>query len=169
MLTHKDFKKVFGNCKREELSDEIKFYKSMRLFNNIPRGAVERFSYCMEEKEYNAGDLVISQGDLMDSIYFVRRGEFLVSFKIDKQLHTGFDLHYLSLINKERQSRFTEDRVYELKGVINSSDVFKMFTIGEGEIIGDLELLLPASDKAFFTIRCTQNDSALLVSKRGVN
>jgi CRP-like cAMP-binding protein len=168
MLTNRDFKKIFGNFKKEELTDDIKFYKSMRLFHNVGRGTVERFSYCMEEKEYNLGDVIVNQGGPMDSVYFVRRGEFLVSFKVDKQLQTGFDLHYLSLINKDSQTRFTEDRVYELKGVINSTDVFKVFTIGEGEIIGDMELLSPVSNTAYFSIKCTQNDSALLVAKRGV-
>ena len=121
----------------------------------------------MQPVQYKRDEIVIGQGDLLDSIYFVRKGVFQVLYTKHNKLNTDIDLNYLTMITNKNE-RFTEDKQYELKGCIKSKDIHKIFNLGEGEIIGDLEMLPPAKEKSYFTIKCIHDNSVLLQSKRHV-
>lgn len=43
---------------------------------------VRTFSYHFHEVEYKRGEIVKKYGDLLDNLYFVIEGEFLLKFKV---------------------------------------------------------------------------------------
>jgi CRP-like cAMP-binding protein len=159
---------ILQNRKKDDNDKEIKFFRSMTLFNNCSKIFIEQFTYCMQPVRYKRDEIIINQGEILDSIYFVRSGVFQVLYLKHNKLKTEIDLNYLTMITNKNE-RFTEDKQYELKGCINSKDIHKIFNLGEGEIIGDLEMLPPVKEYSYFTIKCIQDGSVLLQSKRQVS
>jgi CRP-like cAMP-binding protein len=164
-LKKKDFITIFDNIKKIELNEEINFFKSMKLFAHCNRSFVEKFTYCMEPKEYSGEEIIVGQNDLIDNVYIVRRGLFQVYFKTERNLDAVFDLNYFSEINSNNNQRFTDNRLFEIKGFKKTSDLHKLFVLGPGEIYGDIELVRN-SDISLFTLKCIQKSSEILVCKR---
>lgn len=164
-LKKKDFITIFDNIKKIELNEEINFYKSMKIFAHCNRSFVEKFTYCMEPKEYSGQEIIVNQNDLIDNIYIVRRGLFQVYYKTERNLDAVFDLNYFSEINSNNNQRFTDNRLFEIKGFKKTSELHKLFVLGPGEVYGDIELVRN-SEVSLFTLKCIQKSSEILVCKR---
>lgn len=165
-IKKKDYNAIFEASKKNEMNDEIKFFKSTKLFKDCNKAFIEKFSYYMEHKEYSGGDFIIKQGDPIDSLFIVRRGLFQVFYKKKDKIETEFDINYFSNLN--RKDRFTDRRAHEIKGYISTSDDLKLLVLGPGDIFGDVEML-KKSDKSLFTIICNQKGSVLYQAKKDVS
>lgn len=164
-LKKKDFITIFDNIKKIELNEEINFFKSMKIFAHCNRSFVEKFTYCMEPKEYSGQEIIVNQNDLIENIYIVRRGLFQVYYKTERNLDAVFDLNYFSEINSNNNQRFTDNRLFEIKGFKKTSELHKLFVLGPGEVYGDIELVRN-SEVSLFTLKCIQKSSEILVCKR---
>ena len=166
-LKKKNFTICLENIRKEEYNKELKFYHSISIFNDFSRNAIERLKLNITEKKYSSGEIVITQGQLINSLYIVKSGSFQVLYKLEKNIKNEFDLNYYSNITPDN-FRFTEDRRHEIKGFKNTKVNLKLLTIESGQFLGDLEFI-HKKDTSYFTIVCLNEGAVLISLPKNVN
>jgi CRP-like cAMP-binding protein len=64
------------------LDAKVEFFKNFRLSEGISRTNLNKLSYFLKEKIFRRRDIIYNEGDVADSIYFTKDGEFEVSKRV---------------------------------------------------------------------------------------
>ena len=84
-------KKVLENIFLDkELIEKVKFLGKLDVFNGLDYRALARVYQIMEVKNYNAGEVIFSEGDIGRAIFIIKKGEVALS-KSGKPLATVKD------------------------------------------------------------------------------
>ena len=65
---------------------KVEFFKNFRLSEGISRTNLNKLSYFLKEKVFRRRDIVYNEGDVADTIYFTKDGEFEISKKVQTKL-----------------------------------------------------------------------------------
>ncbi len=65
--------------------EKVLILKSVKIFSSVPEAQIVDLATISETVEYDAGELIVSQGDLGSSMYIVANGKVRV-FEGDKEL-----------------------------------------------------------------------------------
>ncbi len=70
----------------KKLDAKVEFFKRFRLSEGISRTNLNKLVYFLKEKVFRRRDVVFSEGDTADYVYFTKEGEFEVSKRIQTKL-----------------------------------------------------------------------------------
>lgn len=73
------YQKVLLKKQKNELEEKSKFIQSIPFFVNWSNLNLTKFSYFFREIKFNRNQVVYNEGDMLDSIFVVRHGEFEVT------------------------------------------------------------------------------------------
>jgi CRP-like cAMP-binding protein len=73
------YQKVLLKKQKQELEAKSRFIQSIPFFKNWTNLTLTKFTYFFKEIKYHRNQTVFHEGDMLDSIYVVRRGEFEVT------------------------------------------------------------------------------------------
>lgn len=79
VLDKESYQFALGAAYKKRLSDRVDFLKSIPIFADWTRNAVEKLTYFFEEKEFKRNHYVFREGDPCDYCYIVMDGEFEAS------------------------------------------------------------------------------------------
>ncbi len=65
--------------------EKVLILKSVKIFSSVPEAQLVDLATIVESVEYDAGELIVSQGDLGNSMYIVANGKVRI-FEGDKEL-----------------------------------------------------------------------------------
>jgi CRP-like cAMP-binding protein len=126
-MSKQDYINIFENTKRLELNEEMKFLNSTHLFINSNGNNVRKFLIELDKKKYKHGDYVVHQGDELNKILIVRKGQFEVIYKHRDKFKC--DYNSKDLYDPECLQRFTANRAYELKEEVNMIEQHKVLNV----------------------------------------
>jgi CRP-like cAMP-binding protein len=132
-MSKQDYISIFENTKRLEMNEEMKFLNATQLFINSTGINVKKFLIELDKKLYKHGDIVIRQGEPLNSILLIRKGQFEVVYKHIDNFKCDYNSKYL---NDEVSQRFTANRVYELKDEVNMIEQHKVIFVYLDDYIG---------------------------------
>ncbi len=69
---HGVFSELLG--KRIPMANKVWYIERNRLFHGVPREEIERFAHLFHERDYDAKEIVFSEGDLGDAVYLLKSG-----------------------------------------------------------------------------------------------
>lgn len=130
------------------------------MYSEFSRNAIEKLKLNSEEKNFYSREILIKQGEPLDSVYIVRSGRFQVNYKLKKNIYNEFDLKFYSSITPV-DFRFTENRKHEIKGYKTTEENLKILTLEKGQFIGDLEFF-HEKDISYFTVICINEGSSII-------
>ena len=69
---HRVFSELLG--KSFPMANKVWYIERNRLFHGVPREEIERFAHLFHERDYDAKEIVFSEGDLGDAVYLLKSG-----------------------------------------------------------------------------------------------
>ena len=141
-LEKSDYNRLISRLITDKRNEMVDFIHSLPLFNHLTKGNLTKLSYIFKEKKFSKGQVVYSEQDLSEDVFFVKEGEF-------EFLRSVFF----------KQSRNTSGikRTFLAK-------TKKVANLGTGEMFGELEVFesVPRKD----TCKCSSASATVLrVSK----
>lgn len=71
----------------KELMEKVRFLSALKVFEGLDYRSLARVYQIMEEKTYNPGDVIFSEGDIGRAVFIIKKGEVALS-KSGKPLAT---------------------------------------------------------------------------------
>lgn len=121
-MSKQDYINIFENTKRLELNEELKFLNSTQLLKDSNGNNVRKFLLELTKRSFKHSDLVIKQGEAVDHLLIVRKGQFEIIYKHKDKFKCDYNSKYLN----DENGRFTSHRVYELKDEVNMIEQHKV-------------------------------------------
>ena len=79
VLDKDSYQKVLGSKFKKELSEKVEFLKSMPIFSDWTRGALEKLTFFFKEKDFLRNHYVFKEGEVWKHWYIVIDGEFEIT------------------------------------------------------------------------------------------
>ena len=152
-LSTTDYSLVFENIDLLEKHDIINFMKKIYIFkDSYTQMILNDIFENSKIKKLNIGQFLFKKGDPAKNLYIIREGSFKLFFDSKITVSTDYDLSVFD-IKPNFDPVKTNNFKYELKKFYIDKNDYNMISIGEGDLIGDVEYYLNKK-KYIFYARC---------------
>ena len=134
-LSSKDYFRIFNKLLYDENALINSFLRELKLFTHE---FVERFQKYVFINYYNKNDYIFKQNEPFNTFYFIFSGTVRLTSNLKKFVKSKID--YDILIGKNKK-RFTESRLFEIKGFYKESINYNLIDLSYGDIIGGIEYI----------------------------
>lgn len=154
----------------EQNMDKIRFVQSIRLCQPWTIFDVKTLSQQMQRLDFSKNELVYNEADLIDNVYFVIEGEFVLSvrledgiFKSPKAEQSSFSpLKNQALLEQANAGPADQRFVHKLPGEAHHCSFSRqILSYGRGECFG--EEIIPLQGKKLGTVVCSSERGAVYV------
>jgi hypothetical protein len=84
-LVRFDYEGSLMKIERKRLNKMIEFMKQIPCFRTWTRNTVSKFSYFLKKVTFKRNQYVYKEGDKIDRIYIIKKGEFEISRRLVKE------------------------------------------------------------------------------------
>ena len=134
-LSSKDYNRIFNKLLNEDNALINSFLRDTKLFTYE---FIERFQKYVLINYYNKNDYIFRQYDPFNTFYFIVAGTVRLTSKLNKFVKSKIDNDILIGKNKKR---FTESRLFEIRGFYKESINYNLIDLTYGDIIGGIEYI----------------------------
>ncbi|CAD8056737.1 unnamed protein product [Paramecium sonneborni] len=139
VLTSQDYKSLLKDAELNKIEQRIKFFQNY-FFRECPRFVTLRYCYNFKKIELRKGNFLIKKGDKVTQIYLLKKGELEV-------LH---EQEIINQVSEEQQSELASSEQQLLLAIKQTQmkppkkmiQQRRVIILSEGEIIGDVEIML---------------------------
>ena len=149
-LIETTYNNILEKYKTKERLEKIYFLQKIEYLPN-ESNFIERFQNVLIKKCFKKRSLISEQNGELKSIYLISNGTVRLSIIFNKKIHCSLD--YDVLIGKLINERFSSARLFEIIGNYRENEKMFIVDLGEGEIIGGLELCKNMT-RHIFKIEC---------------
>ena len=150
VLLKKDYTRLVAAHTEKLLNDKVDFLRKLPIFRNWSKLSISKLSFAFQRQTCQKGQVIYSENDRVDYVYFVKEGEFLLS-KLFTQSPSVKPLQRLTTFSLNRTEKSLRCRLF-FKGVM--------------EMVGAEELFEKKTHRQF-TCECTSNTGELwCITKR---
>ena len=144
----KEYLRIFRRINHEEYLSFKSFLSDLKLFNNSD--FIERTLRTSFKEYYYKNEYIFKQGEFYKSFYFIFSGTVRLTVHVNEKYKSKIDHDILIGNNNER---FTNDRIFEMKGFYKEKSFFNIIDLSYGDFIGAIEYL-KNFDKYKYDIKC---------------
>lgn len=154
-LSYADYRRVMMSLKKNQYKEIKRFLKANSLFSNWSMQGLKKVIYHFKLQEFNKNQVVYKQGEVPESVYIIKKGEFLITqnvriLKEKPQFKVQDSGHILRLSNM-RQKPCEKKLQIAIKG--------------QNEILGLEEILNNISLREFTCTCFTDSAQVLQITK----
>ncbi|CAD8048240.1 unnamed protein product [Paramecium primaurelia] len=139
VLTSQDYKSLLKDAELNKIEQRIKFFQNY-FFRECPRFVTLRYCYNFKKIELRKGNYLIKKGDKVTQIYLIKKGELEV-------IH---EQEIINQVSEEQQSELASSeqqlllaiKQTQMKPLKKMIQQRRVIILSEGEIIGDIEIML---------------------------
>ena len=136
-LTEEIYNDILDNYKAKERLECKYFFQRIDYFPK-ESSFLNKFQKILIKRCFPRQSLICEQNDEIKSIYLIIRGSVQLSIVFNKKIFCSLD--YNVLIGKSVNERFYSSRLFEIKGNYKEKEKMRIIDMGEGEILGGIEL-----------------------------
>ena len=145
-----DYSLVFEKTELLEKQDTINFMKKIYIFKDTySLSILNDFFEKGKIIKLSMGQFLFKKGDLAKNLYIIKSGRFRLFFNSKITISTDYDLSDFDLKNNFNTIQ-TKNFKYELKKFYIDKNDYNMLSIGEGDLIGDVEYYLNKENNIFY-------------------
>ena len=133
-LTLKEYNRIFSRLLNEENILINSFLRDLKMFSN---DFIDRFKKNVLINYYNKNDYIFKQNESFRTFYFIYSGTVRLILKLNKTVKSKLD--YDILIGKDPKQRFSNSRLFELRGNYKETLNYNLIDLTIGDIIGGIE------------------------------
>ena len=157
-LSNTNYYLIFERTELLEKTSKLNFFENLSLFKGFTKSNFfSNFISSTKVRKLSRGEIIIHKGDKFKTFYIIRSGIFSLSFFSFMKNINPIDL---TTINTTKNERFTSHNNHELKQSYIEEIEYKLFKLGPGEFIGDIEYN-EKLDKYIFDVKCLVNSSEI--------
>ena len=136
-LAEEIYNDILDNYKAKERLECKYFFQRIDYFPK-ESSFLNKFQKILIKRCFPRQSLICEQNDEIKSIYLIIRGSVRLSIVFNKKIFCSLD--YNVLIGKSVNERFYSSRLFEIKGNYKEKEKMRIIDMGEGEILGGIEL-----------------------------
>ncbi|CAG9311607.1 unnamed protein product [Blepharisma stoltei] len=163
VISKPNFKKILGKYEIKRLNEKIDFLQALPMFSNWSKTALYKLGLYFSRVLYKKHQFVYKEGDLANTVYFVKSGEFKIT-KIHSELKGVVDVSSLDTQSSRLTSNGTVLRLEQMrkKGIQKQ---LQLVIKGKNEMIG-MEEAMENFDKRIHSCQCWSDEGELLFISR---
>ena len=136
-LPEKFYKEILEIYKIKERIESKYFLQRIEYFPH-ESNFIDKFQKILIKRCFPRQSIICEQNDEIKSVYLISRGLVRLSITFNKKIFCSLD--YNVLIGKRITERFYSSRTFEIKGNYLEKELMSIIDLGEGEILGGIEI-----------------------------
>ena len=157
-LSNTHYYLIFERTEMLEKTSIGNFLENLLLFKEyVKTYFFQKFVSSTKLIKVKRGEKIIHKGDPFKTFYIIRNGIFNLSYIIISNNLSPIDY---TIIKSGRNERFTTRKNHELKQSYSEEIEYKLFKLGSGEFIGEIEYNL-GMEKYYFDVKCIVDNSEI--------
>ena len=150
IIMDRNFYNIMEKYNNKEKHERILFLHNLDYLPNEPN-FIEKFYKLLIKRCFKKNYIICGQNEEINSVYLIIKGSIRLSIAFNKKFYCSLD--YDVLIGKLINERFSSSRLFEINGSYGEKEYMLIMDLGEGEIIGGIELC-KNMNKSIFKIEC---------------
>ena len=157
-LSNSHYYLIFERTEMLEKTSIGNFFENLLLFKDYSKTYFfPKFVSSTTLIKVKRGEKIIHKGDPFKTFYIIRNGIFSLSYIITSYNLSPIDY---TILKTDKNERFTTRKNHELKQSYSEETEFKLFKLGSGEFIGEIEYNL-GLEKYCFDVKCIVDNSEI--------
>lgn len=74
MIDRANYKRLVAIASEKKFKEKLEFLRTTQSLGSLPEAQIKQLAEALDEKQYNKGDVVITQGDAGDAFYIIKSG-----------------------------------------------------------------------------------------------
>ena len=157
-LSNSHYYLIFERTEMLEKTSIGNFFENLLLFKDYSKTYFfPKFVSSTTLIKVKRGEKIFHKGDPFKTFYIIRNGIFSLSYIITSYNLSPIDY---TILKTDKNERFTTRKNHELKQSYSEETEYKLFKLGSGEFIGEIEYNL-GLEKYCFDVKCIVDNSEI--------